>query len=303
MLDDVLDGLSRDRKHLPCKWLYDKRGSELFEDITVLPEYYLTRTETRILRDSMPAMAQQIGRDAVLVEYGAGASVKTRIVLDALDRPAAYVPIDVAEDMLKQAKPQLQRDYPDLKICPLIANFLRPPALPAFETAGRRAGFFPGSTIGNLSDEEIVVFLERASEQLGRGAALILGADLKKSPDILVPAYDDEQGVTAAFNLNLLHRINRELDADFDLEAFRHEARWNEALSRMEMHLVSTVAQDVTIDGKTIPFAAGESIHTENSRKFDMEALSRILTRGPWRIAERFSDADNLYSVLFLTNS
>ena len=300
MLDDVLQGLSGQPKTLPSRLLYDARGSDLFEDITALPEYYPTRTERAILTEAAPALADAIGPGAVLVEYGAGASVKTRILLDAMVEPAGYVPIDVSDDMLAKTKPALERDYPGLPVHPVVGNFLVPPPLPDIDPRARRVGFFPGSTIGNLADAEIATFLDGAAEELAEDGLLILGVDLKKSPDILVPAYDDAQGVTAAFNLNLLVRLNRELGADFDLDNFRHEARWNEAESRMEMHLVSLADQTVTIDGHRFDFAEGESIHTENSRKFDLDALDRLLAASPWRRAGTFLDPKKLFSVLLL---
>ena len=226
--------------------------------------------------------------------------MKTRILLDALEALAGYVPIDVSEDMLAKTKPLLQQDYPELPIHPVVGNFLVPPPLPDIDPRARRVGFFPGSTIGNLDDADIETFLAGAAEELGPDGLLVLGVDLKKSPDILIPAYDDAQGVTADFNRNLLVRINRELGADFDLDAFRHEARWNEADSRMEMHLVSLADQSVTIGGKRFDFAAGETIHTENSRKFDTAQIERLLAASPWRVAENYRDASDLFSVLLL---
>ncbi|MEP3124376.1 MAG: L-histidine N(alpha)-methyltransferase [Nisaea sp.] len=300
MLYDVLEGLSGRQKTLPSRLLYDARGSDLFEDITVLPEYYPTRTERAILTEAAPDLSRRIGAGAVLVEYGAGAWVKTRILLDALEAPAGYVPIDVSDDMLAKTKPLLQQDYPDLPIHPVVGNFLVPPPLPDIDPRARRVGFFPGSTIGNLDDADIETFLAGAAEELGPDGLLVLGVDLKKSPDILIPAYDDAQGVTADFNRNLLVRINRELGADFNLDAFRHEARWNEAESRMEMHLVSLADQSVTIGGRRFDFAAGETIHTENSRKFDQAQIERLLAASPWQISHDYRDSKDLFSVLLL---
>jgi len=300
ILDEVVEGLASPRKALPCKLLYDEAGSDLFERITRLPEYYLGRTETAILRQRAADIAGRAGPAAVLIEYGAGASVKTRILLDAMEQPRAYIPIDVSVDALDKAKPLLQNDYPDLEIRPVVANFLQPPALPDMPGGQRRVGFFPGSTIGNLSDEEIGTFLTQAAGQLGPDALLVLGADLRKDPGILIPAYDDEAGVTAAFNLNILNRINRDLAADFDTGSFRHEARWNDRLSRVEMHLVSTIDQDVHIGGHAFHFGAGESIHTENSRKFDLERLRQLLAGSGWSAADTHTDDADMFAVIVL---
>ena len=301
LLADVLDGLSQDDKTLPSRWLYDERGSELFEEITQLPEYYPTRTEAAIFKTYAGEMAEAIGPEAVLVEYGAGAAVKTRIVLDALERPAAYVPLDISEDFLRAAAADLAADYPKLSVVPVAADFSAPVDLDALGIgAGHRVGFFPGSTIGNLTDGQIVDFFSAAAKTLGAGAKFLLGADLRKSPDILVPAYDDAAGVTAAFNLNLLTRLNRELGADFNVEAFRHEARWNDEKSWIEMHLVSTAAQTATIAGRSFDFAEGESIHTEISRKFDMDGLAHHAARGGWRYVRQWTDEKDWFCVALL---
>ncbi len=299
---DVRDGLARAQKAIPSRWLYDAHGSALFEQITQLPEYYPTRTETAILRQMAGTIAAQVGRGATLVEYGAGASVKTRILLDALDGLAAYVPIDVSAAFLHETARGLRTDYPALAVEPVVADFLAPIALPAaLHGTGPRLGFFPGSTIGNLSDAEIVAFLGRARADLGPGAQFILGADLKKSPAILIPAYDDATGVTAAFNLNLLTRINRELAGSFDVSAFRHEARWNDDASRIEMHLVSTADQTARVGDGLFAFPAGETIHTENSRKFTIDGdLAEDCAHAGWTIEDRWTDAASLFAVLLL---
>lgn len=298
-LNDVLTGLAQSQKSLPCRWLYDARGSELFEQITDLPEYYLTRTETTILTDIASELAKLMGPGASLVEYGAGASVKTRILLDAAKDLARYVPIDVSEAFLLQTAKQLRRDYPDLAIEPVIGDFLSVLALPEAEC--QNVGFFPGSTIGNLSDEDIQTFLTHARETLGPDALFILGYDRVKPLPRLLPAYDDAQGVTAAFNLNLLRRINRELNGTFDLKSFEHEARWNADESRVEMHLVSRETQSVRVGTQSIPFQAGETIHTENSRKFTPERMQALCERAGWTVTRTFSDPDNLFSVAILT--
>ncbi|MEL7486091.1 MAG: L-histidine N(alpha)-methyltransferase [Pseudomonadota bacterium] len=295
---DVLAGLLSPEKTISSRWLYDRRGSELFEDITTLEEYYPTRTELAILERHAASIAERIGRNAVLVEYGAGAATKTRTLLSALQDLEAYAPIDISADFLEQTAAVLRREYPGLTVTPIAADFidgLESDLLP--KTAGRRAGFFPGSTIGNMDDEQILSFLRSARDGLGRDACFVLGADLKKSADVLIPAYDDARGVTAAFNLNLLTRINRELGANFDLGSFRHEARWNEDRSRIEMHLVSTKAQKVTLLGEELSFEEGETIHTENSRKFRTEDLERLASQSGWRMTETWFDDDRYFCI------
>ncbi len=298
---DVLDGLARPQKVLPCRWLYDERGSQLFEEITDLPEYYPTRTETKILETCRGEIADAAGAGATLVEYGSGASVKTRLLLDTFDALHCYVPIDVSETFLEETAARLRGDYPGLAIKSVVGDFLSPIAVPPNARGnGRTVGFFPGSTIGNLSNEEISDFFRRAREDLGDGAAFVLGADLKKDVSWLIPAYDDAAGVTAEFNLNILKRINRELDATFALDQFAHEARWNEEASRIEMHLVSQVDQTVTVCDNKIGFAAGETIHTENSRKFALDELVELAAAQGWSLSKVWMDEDKLFSVSML---
>lgn len=300
-LRDVLAGLGAAQKTIPSRWLYDVRGSELFEEITELPEYYPTRTERAIFKAHAPAMADAVGPAAMVVEYGAGAAVKTRILLDALERPAAYVPLDISEDFLRASAAALAADYPELTVHPIAADFSAPVDLSAVpDGAARRVGFFPGSTIGNLDDHAIVAFFTAARQTLGENALFLLGADLAKSPSILIPAYDDAAGVTAAFNLNLLARINRELGADFDLDAFRHEARWNAAEGRIEMHLVSAAAQTVCLAGQRFSFEAGETILTEISRKFDMDSLADLARQGGWQLDTSWTDEKRWFCVALL---
>ena len=298
---DVLDGLSKPQKSVPSRWLYDAKGSALFDDITELPEYYPTRTELKILREKAGSMAEAIGPEAMLIEYGAGSLLKVRILLDALDRPAAFVPVDISESHLHAAAEELDRDYPELLIQPVAADFMASHLgadLP--HVGGRRAGFFPGSTVGNLSNEEILRFLSNVRADLGGEACFIIGLDQPKPADILVPAYDDAQGVTAAFNLNLLERMNRELGADFDIGKFRHEARWNAAESRIEMHLVSLAEQSLTVAGERFVFTAGETIHTENSRKIALEDFAGLADEAGWRLDQTWTDADGLFAVMML---
>jgi len=296
--DDVIDGLSQVQKTIPCRWLYDERGSELFEEITVLPEYYPTRTETGILSQYAAEIADHVGPHATVVEYGAGASVKTRILIDALEELTTYIPVDISAEFLQTSAASLQEDYPDLHIEPVVADFLSTVELPEKSIKGARVGFFPGSTIGNLKSSEITGFMQRAREDLGTGAQFVLGADLKKDPNILIPAYDDSAGITSEFNLNLLRRINGELDANFDVSSFNHEARWNDDDARIEMHLVSERDQSVEISGKIFDFRQGETVHTENSRKFEIEALENLIGQCGWQMADSWVDKDSLFSVL-----
>jgi L-histidine N-alpha-methyltransferase len=295
---DVIEGLSQSQKTIPCRWLYDERGSELFEDITLLPEYYPTRTETEILSQYAPEIASYIGSRATVVEYGAGASVKTRILIDALEELSTYIPVDISAEFLRSSAAALKEDYPNVKIEPVVADFMSPIDLPVKFANGVRVGFFPGSTIGNLDHTEITNFMKQVRIDLGPGSQFILGADLIKDLDILIPAYDDAAGVTSEFNLNLLRRANRELEANFDLASFTHEARWNQDASRIEMHLVSARDQSVGISGKTFSFLAGETVHTENSRKFDIHMLQNIISECGWELTTSWADEDNLFSVL-----
>lgn len=296
-LADVLAGLAAAPKTLPCRWLYDERGSELFEEITQLPEYYPTRTEQRILFENVAEIAALVGPGAEVIEYGSGASVKTRTLLDALDAPRIYRPVDISEEFLLSAAAGLARAYPGLVVEPFAGDFLAG-GPQAGGVAGQPVlGFFPGSTIGNLSDEEIFDFLTATRQRLGAGAHFLFGADLVKSADVLVPAYDDAAGVTAAFNLNILTRINRELGGDFELTRFHHEARWNANDSRIEMHIVSDAPQTVAIAGEQFVFAKGETIHTENSRKFTRARLEALLTRAGWRLEQGWTDAKEWFLV------
>ena len=281
----LVAGLSQPQKAVSPKWFYDAEGSRLFEDITRLPEYYPTRQEAALLREVAPDWAAEFGPGSVLVEFGSGASEKTRILLDAGKDLAAYVPIDISPEALGEAAERIAESYPRLTVAPLVSDFLHLEALPAEAGSGRRIGFFPGSTIGNLDPTEAVAFLKAARALLGDDALFILGVDLVKDPATLVAAYDDSQGVTAAFNLNLLGRANRELDADFDLDAFQHQAVWNEADSRMEMHLESTRDMAVEIGDQRIAFAEGETVHTESSRKFTEDSLRRMVEAAGWTVA------------------
>lgn len=284
--DDLIAGLSQSPKTASPKWFYDAEGSRLFEEITRLPEYYPTRQEAALLRDAAPDWAARFGVGAVLVEFGSGASEKTRIVLDAASGLSAYVPIDISGDALAAAARRIRDAYPALDVVPVLGDFMGLDGLPSSVRPGRRVGFFPGSTIGNLDLEDAVAFLASARRLLGPDALFVLGVDLVKDPAVLIAAYDDAQGVTAAFNRNLLVRANRELGADFDVDAFAHRGVWNAQASRMEMHLEATRDLVVRIGERRFRFARGETVHTENSRKFTEASVRDMAVRAGWRVAD-----------------
>jgi L-histidine Nalpha-methyltransferase len=298
--NDVLRGLSGRRRSIPSRWLYDDRGSALFEDITRLEEYYPTRTEAGILREAAKSISAFVGPRPVIVEYGAGAAVKTALLLAALDRPTEYLAVDVAEDFMRSSVARLGLQFPNLKVGLRIVDFTQEFDLPDNLGIAPRLGFFPGSTFGNLSDDEAVALLRRMRRQLGKGGRAVIGIDLRKGLDRLLPAYDDREGVTAAFNLNLLERINRELGANFEPDAFRHEARWNPDEFAVEMHLVSLRPQIVTIAGCDFVFRAGETIHTESSRKHDAESFTRLAEQAGWNVAEFWTDPEQLFGIFGL---
>ena len=298
---DVLTGLAQPQKTLPSRWRYDDKGSELFEAITKLEEYYLTRTEIAILTHYADDIAQFCGKGAVLLEYGAGAGIKTEILINALDSPRFYVPIDLAEHFLRQTVARTRESFPLLEISPVVADFSADFEIPSAVPALGRTAFFPGSTIGNLDSSEISLFLRRVRNHVGPRGSAIIGVDLKKDISTLLAAYDDKLGVTAAFDLNLLSRINRELGANFVLEQFAHEARWNERESAVEMHLVSVARQTVTIDRQSFRFEAGETIHTESSRKYDLEAFADLVKLAGWLVGPSWVDPENPFAVFALS--
>jgi dimethylhistidine N-methyltransferase len=297
---DVLAGMSERQKSIPSRWLYDRRGSELFEEITGLDEYYPTRTETAILRRHADEMGAQCGEDVVLLEYGAGAGLKFEILINALEAPRMYVPIDIAGDFLDQTVTRIREQFPRLATRPIIADFTTDFEIPPDLLEGRRAAFFPGSTIGNLDGSQVTAFLHRMRRHVGPGGKAIIGVDLVKDIKTLIAAYDDRHGVTAAFNLNLLARVNRELGADFHLNRFAHEARWNECESAIEMHLVSLDTQLVTVAGQHFAFDQGETIHTESSRKYDVPGFTDIVQQSGWRTAMVWSDPAMYFAVFGL---
>ncbi len=293
---DVIAGLSARRKTLPAKYFYDDHGSALFEQITALPEYYPTRTELGILEARSADIARLIPAGAALIEFGSGSTVKARIVLAAA-AVAAYVPVDISAGFLNSEAARLKRDLPRLQILPVAADFTKPFDLPAAIRARPRVGFFPGSTIGNFEPAQAEKFLRHAANLLGRGAHFIVGVDLVKDAAVLDAAYNDAAGVTAEFNLNLLRRINRELGADFDLERFRHRALFDPARSRIEMHIESRAAQTIRLDGRAIAFAAGETIHTENSYKYTIASFLALAARAGWTSDAAWTDAAGYFSV------
>jgi len=296
---DVLAGLTAKPKRLRPKYFYDAAGSALFERITQLPEYYPTRCELALLRANAPAIASLFPPGCALIEFGSGSSKKARILLGAAATVDAYVPVDISGDFLQQDCAQLRRDFPHLAVDPLIADFMQAFALPSAIALKPRVGFFPGSTIGNFEPHEACQFLSHAGKMLGVGAVLAIGVDLVKDAKILAPAYNDAEGVTAKFNLNLLARINCELGADFDLAAFEHHAFYNREHNRIEMHLASTRRQKVKVNGAAISFRAGETIHTENSYKYTIDSFQALARGSGWSPVKVWNDG--LFSVHALT--
>jgi dimethylhistidine N-methyltransferase len=293
---DVLAGLAQRPRAIPARWFYDRRGSELFEAITRLPEYYLTRTETGLLESHCPEIVGLIGRGHAVVEFGSGASVKTRILLRCAD-PSAYVPIDISGDFLRQAAEALQQEFPSLPILPVEADFMGPVRLPAELGGSPRLGFFPGSTIGNLVAGSAVDLLRRMKATLGVGAWLLIGMDRLKDPAELVSAYDDEAGITAAFNMNLLARINVELGGDIPLDGFRHKIVWNEGRSRIEMHLEAIRDLGFEVEGQEFAIGAGETIHTENSHKYGARDARFMLLAGGWEPVCEWTDPEGRFAL------
>jgi dimethylhistidine N-methyltransferase len=297
---DAIAGLTAARKHLPAKYFYDSAGSRLFDRITRLPEYYPTRTELGILQAHAADIAKLLPAGGAMVEFGSGASTKASLLLRAAPHLAAYVPVDICTDMLREEAQTLRRDFPELKVLPVDADFCRPFALPAEVAQLPRSGFFPGSTIGNFEPHEASTFLRNARSILGAGAVFIVGVDLVKDRAVLNAAYNDAQGVTAEFNLNLLARINRELGANFDLNSFEHHAFYNRERSRIEMHLASTRRQKVRLLGETIEFRAGETIHTENSYKYSLGSFQALARGSGWTVRAVWTDAQKYFAVLAL---
>ncbi|WP_156680172.1 L-histidine N(alpha)-methyltransferase [Sphingomonas profundi] len=294
---DVLAGLAARPRAVPALWFYDRAGSELFEKITDLPEYYPTRTETALLAAHCGEVATIVGPGRAVVEFGSGSSTKTPHLLAAIE-PAAYVPIDISGEFLQASAAALAADFPKLPIVPVEADFTLPLSPPVGIARMPKLGFFPGSTIGNMVARTAVNLLRAMVETLGEGSMLLIGMDRVKSPDMLVPAYDDAQGVTAAFNLNLLHRINRELDGTVPIDAFRHRAIWNDDYARIEMHLEAVRDAAFTVAGQPFAISAGETIHTENSHKYGPRDARLLLRAGAWTPIREWTDAEGKFALI-----
>jgi dimethylhistidine N-methyltransferase len=294
---DVIEGLTARPKRLSPKYFYDETGSRLFEEITALPEYYPTRCELSILRAHAADMARLLPPQTALIEFGSGSSRKARLMLDDAPAIAAYVPVDISSEWLSEEAARLRRDYPRLLVLPVAADFTQAFRLPQSIAPLARAGFFPGSTIGNFETHQACAFLQHAARILGPDALLIVGIDLVKDAGTLTAAYNDAAGVTAKFNLNLLARINRELGADFDLAKFCHQAFYNRERQRIEMHLASRVRQQVSVCGRKIEFRGGETIHTENSYKYTVESFGALARGCGWTPVKAWTDADGYFSV------
>lgn len=294
---DVLTGLSQPQKAIPARWFYDRAGSELFETITRIPEYYPTRVETALLGAHCGDVARMTGTGRAVVEFGSGSSTKTPQLLRAVT-PSAYVPIDISGDFLRSSSAALATDFPALPVIPVEADFTRPLSLPAAIGDAPRLGFFPGSTIGNMIARTAVDLLRTMRDSLGIGSMLLIGMDRVKDADTLIAAYDDAAGVTARFNLNLLTRINRELGGTIPLDAFAHEARWNDSYARIEMHLAATRDVDFAVVGQAFVMRAGETIHTENSHKYGARDARLLLRAGGWSPIAEWTDAADQFALI-----
>ncbi|WP_448502174.1 L-histidine N(alpha)-methyltransferase [Sphingomonas sp.] len=294
---DVLTGLSASPRAIPARWFYDRRGSELFEDITGLPEYYPTRTEVALLKSACGEVGRIVGEGRAVIEFGSGSSMKTPVLLESV-QPSGYVPIDISGEFLRMSAAQIAGRFPGIPVHPVEANFMKPVPLPKAVAEAPKLGFFPGSTIGNMTPAAATDLLRAMRQSLGQGAMLLIGIDRVKDEGVLVPAYDDAAGVTAAFNLNLLERINRELDGTIDVAGFRHVARWNDDASRIEMHLEAVRDQRFDVDGRPFSIAAGETIHTENSHKYGPRGARVLLRTGGWTPVAEWTDEREWFSLI-----
>lgn len=300
-LAEVLNGLRKEQKELPTKYLYDKRGSQLFESICLLDEYYVPNVEESIVESHISEIAGLIGTGALLIEYGSGNCRKVRSLLDNLDNPAAYVPIDISREQLMNVSRELATDYPNLQLLPVCGDYtgrFEIPDVPG--DYNRIIVYFPGSTIGNFTPDQAVHFLEKVGGVCGKNGALLIGVDLKKDTDVLHRAYNDAAGVTSDFNLNLLRRINRELGSNFQVDSFSHDAFYNQEEGRIEMHLVSLKDQSVNLDGEVINFRQGETIWTESSYKYSVEEFREIAYRSGFGVKKAWSDEKEWFSVQYL---
>ncbi|MHA1164673.1 MAG: L-histidine N(alpha)-methyltransferase [Alphaproteobacteria bacterium] len=299
----VLAGLAQKQKQIPTKYHYDARGSVLFEDITRLDEYYPTRTEISLLKAHGSEIAKLAGEGCAVVEFGSGSSRKTHILLEHMELAAAYVPIDIDDGALNEAVLRLEKQFPSLPIHPVHADFNQPIDLPDAIADVRKLGFFPGSTIGNLELDAAEDFMTRAGDLLGEGSDFLIGADLQKDLKILLPAYDDAEGVTAKFTLNLFHRINRELDGNLDVSRFAHRAIYNDDIGRIEIYIESLIDQEAVIMGRRFSFSEGERVHVENSHKYTLPQFCGIASKAGWDTKQVWTDAEELFSLHFLTRA
>jgi len=301
MLKEVLAGLSKSQKSLPTKLLYDKRGSEIFEKICLLREYYPTRAETEILKTNSHEISTLIGREVIIIEPGSGAGDKIRYLLPHLVEPTGYVPIEISRDILLRMTEELHEEFPSLEVLPLCTDFNQDIHLPhQLESKNyKKVVFFPGSTIGNFGQQEAVNFLKKIGRIIGHGGGLVIGVDLKKNPEVLKTAYDDPHGVTADFNMNLLERLNREISANFNLDNFKHEAFYNEELGRVEMHLVSKIPQLIKVNATIFRFKEGESIHTESSYKYNVDEFAELCAKAKFNLKSTWKDSQNLFCVYY----
>lgn len=298
-LNDVLSGLSQPQRSLPCKYFYDQRGSQLFDQICELDEYYPTRTELNIMQQFAPEMGQQIGRGAMLIEFGSGSSIKTRLLLNELPAPIAYVPVDISSEHLHATADRLADAYPQLEVLPVCADFTQDFELPTAERPETHdAVYFPGSTIGNLEPQEATKLLVRIADLCGQGGGLLIGIDLQKDVRVLEAAYNDSQRVTAEFNLNLLHRINRELGGDFQVHRFQHNAEYDSASNRIVMSLESTCRQTATVNGNRFEFERGDRICTEYSHKYAIEDFAKVASRAGLTLRQSWLDENRYFAVL-----
>lgn len=297
---EVLEGLSQPRKQLPSKYFYDERGSDLFEQITRLDEYYLTRCEREILRDNIHEISERLGEDVMVVELGSGSSYKTRFLLEELSDLSTYIPVDISEEFLLKTVNQLRLEYPKISIIPVFADYTSQFELPVSEgSKQKQVVFFPGSTIGNFKPEAAKAFIENIANITSDDSEMMIGVDLKKDPKVIEAAYNDEQGITASFNKNILVRLNRALEADFDPEKFVHKAFYNEEVGRIEMHLLSSQQQTVTVSGKPFHFEKGETIHTENSYKYSIDEFKKLVS--DWYAMEKvWTDTKEYFSLHYL---
>ncbi len=300
-LSDAIEGLRANQKTLPCKYFYDERGSALFREICELPEYYVTRTEIKLLKDVAGEIAEAIGPDCQMIEFGIGSSEKIRIVLDALTTPASFVAVDISRESILSVTEALAAEYTELAVHAVCADFTQPFETPPMTGSGRRVAFFPGSSLGNFTHDGAVDFLAGAAKQVAPEGGMLIGIDLKKDETLLTAAYDDTAGVTAKFNLNLLVRLNNEFGADFELDSFAHRAVYNAEAGRIEMHLVSRCRQKVNLGGETFDFEADEFIHTENSYKYSVGEFQELARRAGFEPTQVWTDQDDLFSIHFLS--